>query len=508
MRVLSILGLCVLPALAHGAPWIVITEVHYNPPGGDAEEFVEVLSREPPRADLSGWRIEGDIDYRFPDGTVIHPREHLVVARDPDALRRRHPAAARILGPYGRALGNGGGRITLRNAAGGKAAEVRFGTKGRWPATPDGAGHTLSLLDPLLDPAVPGNWSASARIGGTPGAENFPRFEAPASPIVPKGSPWRFLPGEAVRGTGWRGLEYDESRWRSGPGGLGYGDGDDATEVADMAGNYISLFARHSFQVADPAAHKRLVLRIDYDDGFIAYLNGKEVARANLGAEGSDVPADQAADGRHEAGAPTEIDLGPAASLLARGGNVLAVQVHNDNLTSSDLSLIAELFSREAPAPSGRRASPVINEVRPGPDGFVEIYNAGDADADISGWFLTDDPRDLPKLKLPGPALLKPRGLLALTRKDLGERLALRGLDLFLALTEPGGQRVADAMRLGRRDEGKQAAGAEPGPPAGRFPDGSWEVCVLDEPTPGAPNKLKLEEDLVVNEILYRSADG
>ena len=61
VKTLAFFGALALPALLRGAPWVVITEIHYNPPGGEDQEFVEILNREPPRVDISGWRIEGDI---------------------------------------------------------------------------------------------------------------------------------------------------------------------------------------------------------------------------------------------------------------------------------------------------------------------------------------------------------------------------------------------------------------------------------------------------------------
>ena len=159
------------PALL-AAPWIVITEVHYHPPEGDALEFIEIHSREPPRADLSGWRLEGEIRYRFAEGTIILPGEHLIVAASPADLKDVHGQVGRVLGPFSGKLDNKGGRVTLRNGAGARVFEVDYRCDGEWPLSPDGTGHTLSLRDTLFDPSRPGNWAASREIGGTPGREN------------------------------------------------------------------------------------------------------------------------------------------------------------------------------------------------------------------------------------------------------------------------------------------------------------------------------------------------
>src|SRR6185295_10330947 len=120
-------------------------------------------------------------------------------------------------------------------------------------------------------------------------------------------------------------------------------------------------------------------------------------------------------------------DLGRAADRLVAGRNVLAVEVHNDNLTSSDLSLIVELEDRAIGSGSaGRRAAPpLINEVsfESSGAGFVEVYNPGATDLPLGGWWITDDPKDLRKLRIPASCVVKPRGFLALTRKELGEKL-------------------------------------------------------------------------------------
>jgi hypothetical protein len=136
-----------------------------------------------------------------------------------------------------------------------------------------------------------------------------------------------------------------EGRWASGPAGFGYGDGDDATVLSGMAKRYDRLAIRR--KVALPAAlsaEARLFLRVNYDDGFIAWLGGKEVARRNVeaGADGAlKVPED------HEAGKWEEIELGTAGELLGKDGSVLALQGFNVGKTSSDFTLDARLEAKQ-----------------------------------------------------------------------------------------------------------------------------------------------------------------
>ncbi len=520
MRVSCFICVLTLPAVLPAAPWIVVTEIHYHPPGSQgeasADEFIEILNREPPRVDLTGWTIDGEVSFRFPAGAVILPGQYLVIARDPEAFLKRHPEAGRALGPFSGALDNRGGRITIRNPAGGRACEVRYGTRGKWPVSPGGTGHTLSLLDPYLDPANARDWAPSRRIGGTPGSPNFPLDDVPSTPLVRKGATWKYAKGSSAPDRRWRAPPFDDSGWHSGPSGFGYGDGDDATEVADMQGRYLALFTRHAFDVKDPAVLQKLILRVDYDDGFVAYVNGKEVARANMGVEGVVPAPDEPADGKHEAGVPAELDLGPASRWLVAGRNVIAVEIHNADLPSKDLSLVVELESRAPPASTGKKGEPLINEVNsgsPSDEAFIEIYNAGPGDIDLGGHWLTDELGRLKKLKIPAPGVLKPRAFAVYSRKELGEAFTLKGPDLFIALVEPGAARVLDAVRFEDRkasegEEKKTPADPARGKPRGRMPDGSRDLAVLEAPTPGAPNRATCTDGVVINEILYYSPGG
>ena len=78
----------------------------------------------------------------------------------------------------------------------------------------------------------------------------------------------------------WMQSQYNDSTWLTGPGGFGYGDGDDSTIIPPT----ISLCIRIPFNLADTAKIKMAVLQADYDDAFIAFINGTEIARGNFGA--------------------------------------------------------------------------------------------------------------------------------------------------------------------------------------------------------------------------------
>ena len=156
------------------------------------------------------------------------------------------------------------------------------------------------------------------------------------------GDNWAYLLPESELPSDWNTIGFDDSGWSTGPGGFGYGDEDDGTEI-DLA---LSVYLRRIFAVTDAADLIHAILHADYDDGFVAYLNGTEIGRSfNLGEPGTFVPYDETTSTDHEAqlywgGYPEAytLDSLQLASLLTAGENVLAVQVHNVGITSSDMS--------------------------------------------------------------------------------------------------------------------------------------------------------------------------
>ncbi|NVO21643.1 MAG: lamin tail domain-containing protein [Bacteroidetes bacterium] len=152
---------------------------------------------------------------------------------------------------------------------------------------------------------------------------------------------WRYYPAAQQPPSNWNTLGFDESGWLQGMGGIGYGDGDDSTVIDPV----ISVYMRKTFEIADTAAMLKAIFSMDYDDGFVAYLNGVEIARSNL--VGVPPAFNELTTVGHEAqlysgGIPEEfiIDSVLLRSLIRPGENVLAVETHNVDASSSDLSSI------------------------------------------------------------------------------------------------------------------------------------------------------------------------
>ena len=160
---------------------------------------------------------------------------------------------------------------------------------------------------------------------------------------------WKFFRGTeqpSEPNDTWKETDFNDLDWETGPSGFGYGDNDDETRLLDMQGNYVTVYIRKEFPVSlsslDPNAVVELV--IDYDDGFIAYLNGgDELKRRHM----PDGPATyQTTATSHEAGTPETILLGTVGDLLNDGNNLLAIEGHNTSLGSTDFSLIPALRVR------------------------------------------------------------------------------------------------------------------------------------------------------------------
>lgn len=171
-----------------------------------------------------------------------------------------------------------------------------------------------------------------------PSVTGIDHFEVPVFPW----NYWTYIVPTSQPASNWNEPGFNDAAWSGGNGGFGFADGDDQTEISWPA---TSVFARTTFTLSDADEVELMLLTADYDDAFICYLNGVEIARANIGQPGSNTPFDATATEGHEANGyqnlPVDnflIDPEVFESLLLNGENVLAVQVHNVDQLSSDLT--------------------------------------------------------------------------------------------------------------------------------------------------------------------------
>ncbi len=173
--------------------------------------------------------------------------------------------------------------------------------------------------------------------------------------FIAPGDSWSFFRGKIAPSSpadAWTAPNFDDSKWESGPSGFGYDDNDDATILSDMKGSYKTVYIRKAFNVDSAPDDRNVELIVEYDDGFIAYLNGKEVARAAMPSGAA--TCETSASPSHEAALPETFALGAASDVLVEGRNVLAIEGHNVDLGSSDFTLIPALRMMPASGYSGQ----------------------------------------------------------------------------------------------------------------------------------------------------------
>ena len=176
--------------VAFGAElWARVETVPRVPFSESNEGWIELLNRGSNAVNLTGWRIDEGIDYRFPSNTMIAPGGYLVVAKDPAPLLANFPGID-VLGPYTNALSHRGERIVLKDAADNPADRVHYFDDGRWPRAADGRGSSLELRDPRADHSAGEAWAASDETARSSWRTYTYRGFAGTSPVGPDGQ-WR-----------------------------------------------------------------------------------------------------------------------------------------------------------------------------------------------------------------------------------------------------------------------------------------------------------------------------
>jgi hypothetical protein len=526
---------CVVALLAaRPGMGLMVTEVMYHPleeggtPLGDETlEFIELYNNRAVFEDLSGYAFTNGITYEFEPGTILGPKQYLVVAREPAMVEAAYDVNG-VYGPWSGRLNNDGERIELSNANGEIIISFRYGDGRPWPASPDGTGHSLILAKFGGDPEEASTWAPSTFIGGTPGGPDeaqLPSEEPILVNLVNVGNPGRYFKGieEPSPGPGgepttaWTQIGFNDdpntTAWLDGPTGYGYSSLPSKrqylkTLLYDMNGNYISVYARLRFTLTAEqiASFSQLRAEVHYDDDFVLYLNGQRVA-ASDGISGDPPPYDA---GRGTGWDPpaANIELTSRMNLLVVGTNVLAIQVHNSQISgSSDCIASPILRALETGGAADPRVRVVINELLansdapPGTD-WLELYNPGSIPVSLDNVYLSDDRFNLLQYEIPNGVVLEPGQFWAVTEgmppEGFGFGLSFTGETIYVTAAAndltPQPIRVLDAVRYGP---------VEPDVTLGRFPDGSEYFGPLTCATYGGPNARPLVHDIVINEIMY-----
>jgi len=283
---------------------------------GSYEDWIEIQNNSPVTVSLLNWSLTDEVGdltkWRFP-ATNLPPGEFLIVfASDKD---RRAPGAP-------------------------LHTNFKLGADGEYLALVDPTGTNIATQ---FAPKFPGQVTGVS-YGIAAVASNVTLVVTGATAQV-------LVPSVANGGSGlnyaWTGAATNEpfnvASWTSGATGVGFGTSDIGLNVqAPMLNNNASAFVRLPFVLSDPTNVSMLTLRLKYDDGFIAWINGMEFARANAPVE--DLAWNSSATAVHGATAFEAMSLGVPTNLLRTGPNILAIQALNVAATNNSFLIFPELI--------------------------------------------------------------------------------------------------------------------------------------------------------------------
>ncbi|HEX2973781.1 MAG TPA: metallophosphoesterase, partial [Tepidisphaeraceae bacterium] len=183
-------------------------------------------------------------------------------------------------------------------------------------------------------------------------------------PLVDYDETWFFHKGTNAPQSGWQTIADSslDASWASGMGGFGYADNNAETNLCqtllpDMMGNYTTLYLRKQFSVVSSVdTNLHLMLTMDWDDGFIAWLDGHYLTNALVTGAPAEPPYTATASGAHESShgnssprPSVTYDFGPVGARLGLGPHTLAIMGLNQTVDSSDFIQLATLYLTPAP---------------------------------------------------------------------------------------------------------------------------------------------------------------
>lgn len=174
--------------------------------------------------------------------------------------------------------------------------------------------------------------------------------------LVASNSMWRYLDTGGNPGTAWRQFDYSDSTWSNGVAQLGFGDSprDETTLIRRVGTNgsqTITYYFRQTFVVTNPAAFATFTMWLLRDDGGVVYLNGRELWRSvNMPPAPTVITSQTLADYNGAGTAENAVDTATfSATNLVAGTNLVAVEIHQHDTTSSDASFDFALAGQPAP---------------------------------------------------------------------------------------------------------------------------------------------------------------
>jgi hypothetical protein len=360
---------------------------------------------------------------------------------------------------------------------------------------------------------------------------------------------WEYYDSGSLDGTSWKSSSYNDSQWKTGLARIGYDNNNWHTGLKTTTEGYLTTYYfRKSFNLADnPSATDEFILDYVIDDGMIVYINGVEAGRYNM-PSGTILYNDVATTHAHNNPDTGQMTL--KGSLFKKGKNVIAVEVHNNSTTSSDILWDASLSyivqnntqtyistDEEYTLPStGSQAvvaefenlsdidilaegiTPVrINEVSAAnsiyindyfkKNDWIELYNTTDADIDIKGMtisLITDKSKtekrhdyQVPTNNVKLNTIIPAHGY----KVVWCDKLDIIGADIHtnFKLETKGGEVIISTDSYTDKLEYEQHLGTET---YGRYPDGANDVYVMTNPTIAKANMIGSYDTLYVKPLI------
>lgn len=353
--------------------------------------------------------------------------------------------------------------------------------------------------------------------------------------IFKEGESWRYYDDGSLDGESWADKSYNAFSWKQGNAPIGYGK----NEATTTNGNLPCYYFRKNFTLSSaPSASETYTLHFTVDDGAIVYINGTEAGRYNMpsGNVSYNNFATTYAKDNPDTGM---MNIDP--SLLKKGTNIIAVEVHNNSTTSTDILWNASLSvskddytnnyvsnDAEYTLPNNKNMTvkaifekaseedmitqgitPVrVNEVSAAnsmyindyfkKNDWVELYNTTDNDIDIAGMFISDDRNKPEKFQVPTDNVTLNTMIPAHGYKVIWcDKLEMAGSDIHTGfkLAAAGGDVLVKTDTYADTLTYTTHVGTQS---FGRYPDGANDTYVMNAPSIGKSNRLSTYDTLYI----------
>jgi len=301
---------------------------------GEFGDWIELYNAGVVAVDLAGWSLTDDEEepqkWMFP-ARQVRPGEFLLVfASGKDRAPSSDPGGAN------EELPEAGVPPELHS-------NFRLSREGEYLALVAPDLTVVSAFSPQYPPQ---------RTGASYGAPT----ERRVAELLPAGAPARFLVTRRIADLpeNWSGLDVDDSEWIEGTSAVGYDlkepttfAGVFQTDVGEfLQGSNSSMFLRIPFGIdEDPEGVGFLELLASYESGFVAHVNGVEVARRNTRETVRHNSSALELRSAEQALAPEAVQLRIPPGVLQPGRNLLGIQALNDRRDSPDFLFSAQLVS-------------------------------------------------------------------------------------------------------------------------------------------------------------------